>query len=117
MVELVESQNLSDRILAGTAAVLTVLRTYIGFIFKIRYHCNCLSAPVGFVCAILLTVVSSGSRVKLPNRDGVWAADTVWKIRACGKRVTETHGQQHARAALQTLNKLNVATNKEPCLA
>lgn len=102
-------------------AVLTLVRSNVGFIFKIRYHWNCLTLSVGLAGVNLFAMVSTGSRSAVPFRVGAQgenlATGTVWKVRACGKRVTETYGHQRATTVLQTLNRFIAATNKEPCLA
>jgi len=98
-------------------AVLTLVRTFIGFIFKIRYHCTRLLLPMGLAGIYMPAMVSAGSRFVASIRVDVRATGTVWKVRACGKRVVETYDHQHAPTVLQTLNKLIAATNKEPCLA
>ncbi len=98
-------------------AVLTLARTFIGFIFKIRYHCNCPSLPMGLASDKLLAMVSAGFRLCVSFRVDTRVTGTVWKVRACGKRVADTYRHQHAPTVLQTLNKLIAATNKEPCLA
>jgi len=98
-------------------AVLTLARTFIGFIFKIRYHCNCPSLSMGLASDKLLAMVSAGSRLCVSFRVDARATGTVWKVRACGKRVADTYRHQHAPTVLQTLKKLIAATNKKPCLA
>jgi len=98
-------------------AVLTLVRTFIGFIFKIRYHCIRLSLPMGPAGIYMPVMVSAGSRFVVSIRVDVRATGTVWKVRACGERVVETYDHQHVSTVLQALNKLIAATNKEPCLA
>lgn len=102
-------------------AVLTLLRSNVGFIFKIRYHWNCLKLSVGLASNNLLAMVSIGSRLATPFRVGAQgenlATGTVWKIRACGNRVAETYRHQHATTVLETINRLIAATNERPRLA
>jgi len=84
-------------------AVLTLMRSFIGFIFKISYKLNSLSLSVGLASRKLLVMVSAGFRVDVPCglqasfRDGVpdgsRAAEMVWKTCACGKRVAGQGGR------------------------
>lgn len=101
--------------------VLSNARTNIGFIFKIRYNSNCLSLSTGLADKNTVAMVSNSSRIKQPFRDGNWAADTVWKVRAwvkhVAKRVTDLYSHQHAVTVLQTTNKTIAAMNEETCLA
>jgi len=117
----------TQRLKSPSLEVLTVLRTFIGFIFKIRYSLNSPSISIGLASIHLFAMVSAGSRVNVPFgvtapfRDGVpdrcWAAGIVWKIRACGKRVAGTYRHRHAHPIFQMKNKLKAAKNEKPCLA
>lgn len=108
-------------------AVLTLVRTFIGFIFKISYNSNSLLLSVGLASRNLLAMVSTGFRTNVQFwaqtsfRDDVpegnRAAEMVWKIRACGKRVARTYRHRHAVAMFQAQNKLKAAKNNKPCLA
>ena len=108
-------------------AVLTLMRSFIGFIFKISYKLNSLSLSVGLASRKLLVMVSAGFRVDVPCglqasfRDGVpdgsRAAEMVWKTCACGKRVAGTYRHRHAHAVFQAQTKLKAAKNNKPCLA
>jgi len=128
----------AQKLLGPILAVFTVVRTNIGFIFKIRYYSGSPSLSTGLASMKTLAMVSTGSRVNVPFgikalfrnetlfwdkalfRDSVtsghWAAGKVWNIRACGQRVAETHRHQHAQTGFQTQNKLVAATNEKPCL-
>ena len=108
-------------------AVLTLMRSFIGFIFKISYKSISLLLSVGLASRKLLAMVSAGFRVDVPCglqasfRDGVpngsRAAEMVWKTRACGKRVAGTYRHRHAHVVFQAKTKLKAAKNKKPCLA
>jgi len=108
-------------------AVLTLMRTFIGFIFKISYKLSSLLLSVGLASRKLLAMVSAGFRVDVlcglqaSFRDGVpndsRAAEMVWKTRACGKRVAGTYRHRHAHAVFQAQTKLKAAKNNKPCLA
>lgn len=100
-------------------AILTLVRTFVGFIFKISYDCKCPPLSMGLASNSLFAMVSAGSFFRAPFRVGVLvgtlATGTVWKVRACGKGVVDTYDHRHASTVLRTLNKLIAATNEEPC--
>ena len=123
VVEIFVTQRWKSPVLAA----LTLVRTIIGFIFKIRYSSKRSPLSVGLADIKPSVMVSAGSRVYIPFglttpfRDGVpgrcWTVGIVWKIRACGKRVAGTYRHRFAHKVFQAKNKLKAATNAKPCLA